>query len=374
MKPIIFNNKIENFEDFKKRFQISKIIDTYEEQLEDLFLIRNPKYKFINNHQQDFEKFLQEYKREKSFSELGEWVYFPWDKCLTHYLPNDEHQEIRTARNKNLITKQEQDKFYNFKVGIVGLSVGSHAALILAMSGGGRFIKLADPDKISSSNLNRIRYDFTKIGINKCELAAQQIYKINPYAEIDEYANGITDENMAEFLDGIDILIEECDNLLLKIKLRIEAKKRGIPVVMATDNDDNIIVDIERYDLDKNLKIFNGVAGDLTIDEFQKIQPQDLPKLATKIAGPNFITTRMFESVKEVGKTLYSWPQLGTAATLCGVAIAYIVKKIANGNKIKSGKMEINLDSIFDPDYNSLESIKQREDYRNNFLKAIGLK
>lgn len=374
MKPIIFDSKIETLNDFKNRYPINNTIDNFGELLEELFLIRNPKYKFNPNYQADFEMFLKEYLSGRSMDNAGNWFYFSWDKSLVHYLPDAEHQELRTARNKNLINKEEQEKFYNFKVGVVGLSVGSHAALTLAMSGGGKIMKLADPDKISGSNLNRIRYDFTKVGGGKCDLAVRQVYQINPYADIHEYANGITDENIHEFLNGLDILIEECDSLPLKIKLRLEAKKMGIPVVMATDNGDGIIVDIERYDLDPNLKIFNGVAGDLTIEEFQKMQPQDLPKLATKIAGPEFVTTRMLDSIGEVGKTLYSWPQLGSAATLCGVAITYIVKRIANGGKIKSGKMEINLDAVFDPDYNLPESMKKREDYKDNFLKAIGLK
>lgn len=374
MKPIIFDPKIESLNDFKNRYPTDNTIDNFGELLEELFLIRNPKYKFNPNYRADFEIFSKEYLSSRSMEGSGDWFYFPWDKSLVHYLSDAEHQELRTARNKNLINKEEQDKFYNFKVGVVGLSVGSHAALTLAMSGGGKIMKLADPDKISGSNLNRIRYDFTKVGVGKCDLAVQQVYQINPYADIYEYANGITDENIYEFLNGLDILVEECDSLPMKIKLRLEAKKMGIPVVMATDNGDNIIVDIERYDLDPDLKIFNGVAGDLTIEEFQKMQPQDLPKLATKIAGPEFVTTRMLDSIGEVGKTLYSWPQLGSAATLCGVAITYIVKRIANGEKIKSGKIEVNLDAVFDPDYNLPKSIKKREDHKDNFLKAIGLK
>jgi hypothetical protein len=65
---------------------------------------------------------------------------------------------------------------------------------------------------------------------------------------------------------------------------------------------------------------------------------------------------------------------LGDAATLSGVAIAYIVRRIALGEKIKSGKIEINLDSIFDPDYNTKEARNARESIRENFLKTIGLK
>ena len=72
-----------------------------------------------------------------------------------------------------------------------------------------------------------------------------------------------------------------------------------------------------------------------------------MPRLASKIVGEEFIVPRMMSSLQEVGKTLYSWPQLGGAATLSGVAAAYVAKKIILGEKIRTGKMEINLDKIF---------------------------
>lgn len=362
-----------NLEQFKLEKQVSATIDTYREQLEELFLIRNPRFKFNPNYQEEFKVFLADHVGDKKLEQCGNWFYFPWNQLLVHYLSDELHQELRTARNKNIIHAEEQKKFYNFKVGVVGLSVGSHAALTLAMMGGGGVLKLADSDEISGSNLNRVRYDFTKVNKNKCEAVVEHIYQLNPYSEIYAYPQGVTAENIQEFLAGLDVLVEECDNLELKIRLRLEAKKLGIPVIMATDNGDNIIFDVERYDLDPKLKIFNGVAGALTLEEFKKIPPPEMPRLATKIAGPQFVTTRMQESLLQVGKTLYSWPQLGDAATLSGVAVAYVIKRLALGQPLKTGKLEVNLDAIFDPDYSSAEETTKRDSARSNFLKTIGL-
>lgn len=374
-KPIKLDLSKETLDAFKKRFEVAAQLDTYKEQLEDLFLIRNPKYKFNKNYKEDFEKFWKEHLSSKSPKEVGSWFYFPWNKLLVHYLEDSLHQELRTARNKNLITAEEQERFYNFKVGIAGLSVGSHAALTLAMMGGVRVMKLADPDVVSGSNLNRIRFDFTTVGINKCDLVTYLVYQANPYAEIYLYPQGLSPDNLVEFLAGppkLDAVVELMDNPELKIRLRLEARKLGIPVLMGTDNGDNIIYDVERFDLDPKLQLFNGAAGDLTLEEFQKFPPQELPKLATKIAGPDFVVPRMLDSVSQVGKILYSWPQLGDAATLAGLTTAYLIKRLATGQKIKTGRMEVNLDSIFDPDYLLPEEVKKRNDYRKSFLKNIG--
>lgn len=350
MKPLKLNLKNKTLDAYQKELEINDIIDFYKEQLKELFLIRNPQFRFNSNYQNALDKYLKNHFGDKPTAEKGEWFYFPWNKTLVHYLEEKLHFELRTARNKNLITAEEQEKFYSLKVGIAGLSVGSHAALTIAMMGGAKIMKLADPDIISGSNLNRIRYDFTKIGQNKAEATAECIYQINPYSELYVYNSGLNDENITEFLLGppkSDLLIEETDNLEMKIKLRIFAKKYKIPIIMATDNGDNVIVDIERYDLNPHLKLFNGFIGDITLEDFKKIPPQDIPKIATKIAGEKFIVPKMLESLKEVGKTLYSWPQLGDAATLSGVVLAYLTKKIALGEKTKNGKFEVNLDNIF---------------------------
>ncbi len=376
LRPVIFDPGKESAEDFKRRFHVDGVIDNYADLVEELFLIRNPGYRFNKNYKGHFDEFIKEHLDGKTSAEAGSWFYFPWNRLLIHYLPDDMHQELRTARNRNIITSAEQKRFYGFNVGVAGLSVGSHAALILAMMGAGRVMKLADPDKISGSNLNRIRHDFSVVGKSKCGLVAEQIYQMNPYAEIYSYPEGVTPENINEFLAGpprLDILVEEVDNLEMKIRLRLEARKLGIPVIMATDNGDGVIVDIERYDLDPDLKIFNGVVGDLTVEEFQKIGPHEMPRLATKIAGPQFVMPRMMDSLIEVGKTLYSWPQLGDAATLSGVVAAYLVKKIANGENVRTGKLEVNLDSIFDPYYHTDEAVKVREGHRRQFLNIIGL-
>jgi len=322
-------------------------VDAYSELLEDLFLIRNPKYKFEKDYKKDLKKFVEEHCAGKDIETCGSWFLFPWNNFLVHFLDDELHQELRTARNKNLITAEEQGKLRNLCIAFAGMSVGSHCALTINMMGMARHMKIADPDVLSGSNMNRVRYDFTKVGKKKSAVAREHLYQMDPYSIIDEFSDGVTSENVSDFFEGVDILVEETDNLETKIFLREESKKRGIPVVMATDNGDGVIVDIERYDLDKNTKLFNGLIGDITLDEFKNFPAHELPKLASKIAGLELIVPRMLESLALVGKSLYSWPQLGDAATLSGVVVAYAVKQIALGFPIHRGKIDINLDNLF---------------------------
>lgn len=375
-KPILFNPTKEKLEDFRGRIPVDVVLDTYEEQLKELFLIRNPKYRFDKNYQAELDEFLKSHFADKPKEEAGNWFYFPWKKLLIHYLPDEIHQELRTARNRFLITEEEQKKYYNAVIGVLGMSVGSHVALTIVMTGGAKHIKIADPDTISASNLNRIRTGFCDIDVGKVVSVARQIYEMNPYAEIKAYEKGLSEENINEFLVGdnkLDVLVEEMDNPYLKIKVRLLARELGIPIIMAADNGDGAIVDVERYDLDKNLPILHGIVSEDEASQFNNIKPEELPAKMAKIAGANIATLKMLKSVIEVGKTIYSWPQLGNAATICGSVLTYLARRIVLKENINSGRYLIDMDAIFEADFNSPQATEKREKERGEILKLMGL-
>lgn len=333
---------------FVKKHPEILMVDEIRRNLEELFLLRNPRYKFDKNYQSEFEEFFEEYDRD----DFGGWFYLSWQNTIVRYFPEELHQELRTGRNKNLITKEEQTRFYNSTIAFLGMSVGSHVAVVTAMTGGAKHMKLADPDVFSGDNLNRVRTGFQNVGVNKAVVVARQVYEINPYAEIELYPEGVTEENAGKILNGADLVVEEMDNPYWKLRARELARDRGIPVLMATDNGDGVIVDIERYDINRNLPILNGYVRGMTAEKLKTMPPKDLPKVAGQIAGAGLVVPRMLESVAEVGKSLYSWPQLGTAANMCGSVIAYLARRIVNKDKnIKSGRYSVNLDSIFESDY-----------------------
>jgi len=345
-----------------------EVIDKYENNLEELFLLRNPRFKFNKNYQSEFNNFKKAHYREKDPLSLGSWFYFPWLHRVVHFFGEELHNELRTGRNKYLISHKNQNTYYNSAVGVLGMSVGSHIAIIIAMTGGAKRIKIADPDTLSGDNLNRIRLGFSSVGEKKVVLVARQISEINPYSDIKIYDEGITENNYEDFIDGLDIVVEEMDNMYWKLRIREICKKKKIPVIMGTDNGDGVIIDIERFNKDKKYPIFHGLAPHITSKSLKKMKSTDLPKIAATLAGANLAPPEMIYSVSEVGKSLYSWPQLGTAANLCGTAVSYIVRHLlCDDVVINSGRYEVNLDSIFIADWNT----KKEKNSRSLFIKKI---
>ena len=63
---------------------------------------------------------------------------------------------------------------------------------------------------------------------------------------------GIHADNLATFLDGLDLVVEECDSLDVKFMVREEARERRIPVIMETS--DRGVLDVERFDLEPTVR------------------------------------------------------------------------------------------------------------------------
>jgi molybdopterin/thiamine biosynthesis adenylyltransferase len=396
-KPVFFN--LSNAADQDKldalfaEGAIQHVVDDYEEQQLELFGVKNPSLVYIPDFKAKFAAYYKDLaeKTTKANTAIdtagendplrlhGSWVFFPWCSKLVHILPEDDFQLVRTARNKNLINAAEQDKFYNATVGIAGLSVGSSVAYAIVLQGGAKHLKLADMDKLALSNTNRILSGVDNLGVLKVEMAARRIYEINPYAQVELFPEGLQPANIDRFFDSLDIVIDEIDNLAVKYLIREQAQKRKLAVVMAADNGDNAVVDIDRFDLDPNTPFFHGrmgttgPGGEISYDMLTKLDKFGIGKMITKHVGAENVTERMQESLMEMGKTIVSWPQLGGAAMINGAAVAYCVRKILNGQPLESDRALIFLDEKLIPDYNSPAEQKRRAGVAAGFRKVFGL-
>lgn len=377
-KPFFFDldkpADVDSLHDLFEQGAVRRVSDDYKEQLLELYGVNNPPLVYAPGFKEKFEEHLAVLEKEKAFAEQGNWVYFPWSSTLVHILSEVDFLAVRTARNKNLINKEEQEKFYNATVGIGGLSVGSSVAFAIALGGGAKRMKLADMDQLALSNTNRILTGVDNLGVLKVELAARKIYEINPYAQVEIFPEGLNKDNIGKFVEGLDVMIDELDNLAVKYLIREQAKKHGVPVVMAADNGDNAVVDIERYDLDPNTPYFHGRMGDdISYEMLLGLDKFGIGKMITKHVGPENVTERMQQSLVEMGKTIVSWPQLGGAALINGSAVAYCVRKIVNGQPLEENRSLISMDEKLIPNFNSSEDVEKRRQISEAFKKIFGL-
>lgn len=376
-RPVLFDLSLPEdqgrFKDLLASGAIQHISDDYEEQQRELFGVRNPQKVYTPSFEAEFQSFFATLGSGDALAAHGRWVYFPWRSLAAHILPEGDYFLVRTARNQNLITPEEQGRYYNATVGIAGLSVGSSVAFALALTGGAKHLKLADMDRLALSNTNRVLAGADRLGVLKVDMAARTLYEINPYSEIEMYPEGLTPENIDAFFEGLDLVIDEIDNLSVKYLIREQAKKRQIAIVMAADNGDNALVEVERHDLTPQPEFFHGRMGEVSYEFLTHLDKFGIGKLITKWVGPETVTERMQESLKEMGKTIVSWPQLGGAALLNGAAVAYCVRKILNDQPLESDRALICMDEHLTPAYNSPEAKAHRAAASAAFAKGFGL-
>lgn len=331
---------------------IFRIIDSYDEQLAELFVSRNPQL-----YQASYEvkkaslvSLVEAHYGNTPPWQKGAWVYYPWSGLVVHVLEENLFWEARTIRNHDLLTADEQARFQAFRAGFAGMSVGSNAAIATVLESGSAHMKIADSAVISGSNLNRILTGISSIGEQKATVIARQLYEMNPYITIEKTSGNIDASSLPTFFTEpwpLDVVIDEIDDLKIKIMLRVEAKKRRIPLIMATDLGDDVMLDVERYDLDGDLPLFHGLAGDIETVLGRDVSKREWLKYATQIINTKNVPLSMQKSLLKVGRSLVTQPQLGGTAMTAGAAIAFAIRQLALGGELKSGRTMLSLEKTF---------------------------
>ena len=160
-------------------------------------------------------------------AEGGQWAYYPWRRTVVAVLGPRGFRAVRLDRNRNMITAAEQERLGALRIGVAGLSVGHVIAHTLAAQGLVGELRLTDFDDLELSNLNRVPATVFDLGVNKATVTARRIAELDPYLPVRVLDAGLTHDTVDEFLDGLDIVVEECDSLDMKAVLREGAKARG---------------------------------------------------------------------------------------------------------------------------------------------------
>jgi molybdopterin/thiamine biosynthesis adenylyltransferase len=327
--------------------RVIAVHETLGKQLEELITTRNAARKLSPTA---LAEAITEHLGGRPVENYGTWVYYPWSRRVVHLLPEAEFRELRTSRNRNKITIEEQERLRSLKLAIAGLSVGRATAVTLALEEIGGHFRLADFDALELSNLNRLRGGVHELGINKSVLTARELFEINPYLDVEIFTEGVTSENLSRFLSGpkggspVDLLFEECDDLAMKVNLRERARALGIPVLMETS--DRGMLDVERFDQDPERPLFHGLAGDLDASRLAGLSTHQKVPIVLDILGPTRLSPRMAASLIDIDATLKTWPQLASAVALGGALNTEAARRIVLGQLKGSGRFYVDPETL----------------------------
>jgi hypothetical protein len=323
--------------------------DTITTQVAELLHSRSPAAKRERHREADIAAALLNGRDPATY---GRWVHYPWRRALVHLLPEPEFIELRSSRNQLHVTPDEQRRLRTKTIGIVGLSVGHAMAVTLALEGvGGRF-RLADFDRLELSNTNRVATGMTALGENKAVLAAQAMFEMDPYLDIAVDVQGVHEGNAEAFLtEGgrLDLLLEECDDLPMKLRLRELARRLRICVM--TETSQGGILDIERFDLEPDRPPFHGLMGGMSAAELARLTTREkAPFVLQFLRGADRMSVTLAASLVEIERTLAGWPQLASAVTLGGGVVTDTARRLLLGRLQRSGRFQIDLETLVSDD------------------------
>lgn len=322
-----------------------KVHDKLSSHLDELIKSKNPSIK--KPSREIINQLKKEHLCDAELQNYGVWIYYPWSHTIVHCLDEEEFIEVRTNRNRYKITREEQAILKSKKIGVVGLSVGQSIALTLAMERTCGEIRLADFDIAELSNLNRLRTGIHNIGLAKTIIAAREIAEIDPFIKVKIFNEGLIKDNIEDFFTGggkIDLLVEVCDGLDIKIESRFKAKELGIPVVM--DTNDRGMLDVERFDLEPERPILHGLAAGLNPDNIKNLTNEEKIPYVLKMIGAESISTRLKASMLEVEQSVNTWPQLASSVVLGGALTTDVARRILLDQYHDSGRYYIDLEDL----------------------------
>jgi nitroreductase len=279
-------------------------------------------------------------------AEPPRWVYYPWRQALVRLLGPAGFRRLRHDRNRNKLTDDEQQHAAAKTVGVVGLSVGHTIAHTLALEGLCGRLVLADFDEIATSNLNRLPADVFDLGVNKAVATARRLAELDPYLPVDVWPHGVDADVVDAFLADVDVVIEECDSLDIKLRLRDAARHRRVPVLMETS--DRGLLDVERFDTEPDRPAFHGLVAGLTADDLAGLTTRAKAPYVLSILEPGQLSPRMAGSMAEIDYTVTTWPQLGGEVALGGASVAAALRRLARGQALPSGRLRLDLDAALD--------------------------
>jgi len=147
-----------------------------------------------------------------------------------------EYHAEAFSRNIGLLSPSEQEALAKAKIAIPGMGgVGGAHLITMVRTGIARF-NIADFDIYEPANVNRqFGARVPEFGRPKLEVMKEHALSINPFLEIKEFPEGICEENIDAFLEGVSLVLDSLDFFAFDTRRQLfnRAREKGIHVITA---------------------------------------------------------------------------------------------------------------------------------------------
>lgn len=256
---------------------------------------------------------------------------------MNHTQRFDYHEAF--SRNLGWLTEDEQNFLRGKRVAIAGLGgVGGLHLLTLARLGIGAF-NLADFDRFDLANANRQAGAMqSTLGLAKLDVMTAMAQDINPELQIQRYAEGVTTENLDEFLQGVDVYIDSLDFFAFGIRRQVFAAcyERGIPAITAAP-------------LGMGCALLVFMPGLMSFDEYFQMAGQDDFEQGLRFLlglAPARLHLNYLADPSRVRLDLKKGPSTVMACQLCaGIAATEALKVLLDRGNVRAAPFGLQFDA-----------------------------
>lgn len=235
-------------------------------------------------------------------------------------VPSAFSYEQAFSRNIGWVTEAEQKMLRNKRIAIAGMGgVGGVHLLTLARLGIAHF-HVADFDTFDVVNFNRqAGASMSHLEMPKAEVMAAMARDINPEMDIRVFPDGVSAENLDEFLAGVDLYVDGLDFFVFQMRRATFAacRAKGIPAVTAAP-------------LGMGTAVLNFLPGGMSFDDYFGLKdcPEDELALRFLIGlSPAMLQRGYLVDPSRVNLVAKKGPSTVMACQLCaGVAATEVFK------------------------------------------------
>jgi molybdopterin/thiamine biosynthesis adenylyltransferase len=243
------------------------------------------------------------------------------------------------SRNIGWVTAEEQQSLRNKRIAIGGLGgVGGSHLLTLTRLGIGNF-HIADFDCFELANFNRqAGANIKNLNRPKVEVMAEAALEINPQLNISRFTDGITPQNIDEFLNGVDLYIDGLDFFVVPARRMVfnACTRRNIPAITAAP-------------LGMGTALLNFLPGKMTFEEYFRLEglPEN-EQLLNFLVGlsPAMLQRTYLVDPSAVNFNQHRGPSTPMACELCaGLAATEALKILLNRGNVRAAPHGLHFDA-----------------------------
>ncbi|MDH5664823.1 MAG: ThiF family adenylyltransferase [Nitrosopumilus sp.] len=245
-------------------------------------------------------------------------------------MPNKTEFSYSEAFSRNIgwLLRNEQVMLQNKKVAIAGLGgVGGSHLLTLTRLGLGHF-HIADFDHFELANFNRQAGAMVShLGKPKAETLASMAQDINPELNITLFNKGISEPNIEQFLEGVDIYVDGLDFFVLDVRRLIfkRCAELGIPAVTVAP-------------LGMGAALLNFLPGKMTFEQYFQLEGQTQEEQYLRFLlglSPAMLQSGYLIAPEAVDLINKKGPSTAMACELCaGIAATQVLKILLKRGKV----------------------------------------